>query len=165
MNDSKIIAIDPGNEESAFVIMDAETYKPIEFNKIDNEKLANILPLFIEGYKIKTCIIESIASYGMPVGKSVFETCIYIGRLTQICIYNNVKYEYMPRLKVKLNICNSAKAKDSNIRQALINRFGIVGTKKNQGFFYGFKADIWSAFAIGTTYLDKIKNYVYIPKF
>jgi hypothetical protein len=165
MNDSKIIAIDPGNEESAFVIMDAETYKPIEFHKIDNEKLANILPLFIEGYKIETCIIESIASYGMPVGKSVFETCIYIGRLTQICIYNNVKYEYMPRQRVKLNLCNSVKAKDSNIRQALINRFGIVGTKKNQGFFYGFKADIWSAFAIGTTYLDKIKNYEYIPKF
>jgi hypothetical protein len=50
------------------------------------------------------------------------------------------------------------KAKDSNIRQALIDRFGDVGTKNNQGFFYGFKKDIWSAFAVGCTYLDKQKK-------
>ena len=47
------------------------------------------------------------------------------------------------------------KAKDSNIRQALMDRFGEVGTKKNQGYFYGFKADIWQAFAVCVTYHDK----------
>lgn len=160
-----LLAVDPGNEKSAFSIIDEQTYKPIESNKVENEKLIQLLPIFIEGYKIKTCAIELVTSYGMPVGKPVFDTCIYIGRLTQVCIANNVEYHYIPRMAVKMNICKDSRAKDSNIRQALINRFGEVGTKKNPGFFYGFKEDIWSAFAIGVTYLDKTNNYEYIPEF
>jgi hypothetical protein len=57
-----------------------------------------------------------------------------------------------------MNLCNSMKAKDSNIRQALIDRFGEVGVKKAPGWFYGFKKDVWAAYAVGVTYLDKIKE-------
>ena len=40
-------------------------------------------------------------------------------------------YEYIYRKEEKMNICHTMRAKDSNIRQALIDRFGEVGTKKN----------------------------------
>jgi len=30
--------------------------------------------------------------------------------------------------------------------------------RKILGWFYGFKSDIWAAYAVGTTYLDKIKS-------
>lgn len=95
-----------------------------------------------------------IASYGMPVGKEVFDTCVWIGRF----IENSTGYSYVYRKDEKMNLCHSMKAKDSNIRQALIDRFGVVGTKKNPGWFYGFKADVWQAYAVGVTYLDMEKE-------
>ena len=103
-------------------------------------------------------VIEMVASYGMAVGQTVFETCVAIGQFKQKAIENDIPVEFVYRKDEKMNICHSMKAKDSNIRQALIDRFGEVGTKKNPGWFYGFKADIWSAYAVGITYLDKINN-------
>lgn len=76
-------------------------------------------------------VIEMIASYGMAVGQTVFETCVWIGRFVEIASFNNIKFEYIYRKDEKMNLCYSMKAKDSNIRQALIDRFGPVGTKKN----------------------------------
>ena len=72
-----------------------------------------------------------IASYGMPVGKEVFETCVWIGRFVELARLQNIDVEYIYRKDEKMNICHSMKAKDSNIRQALIDRFGPVGTKRN----------------------------------
>lgn len=74
--------------------------------------------------------IEMVASYGMPVGKEVFDTCVWIGRFVQENDKIGKNYYYIYRKDEKMNICNSMKAKDSNIRQALIDRFGEVGTKK-----------------------------------
>lgn len=144
-----ILAIDPGNIESAYCLIDTTTYKPIEFGKVDNE----LLLIKLGELDYKKLIIEMIASYGMPVGKEVFDTCVWIGRFVQRRKCCDFSYVY--RKEEKLNLCNSMKAKDSNIRQALIDRFGGVGTKKNPGWFYGFKADIWSAYAVGITYLDR----------
>lgn len=76
-------------------------------------------------------IIEMIASYGMAVGKEVFDTCVWIGRFKQIAESQDIEVEYIYRKDEKINLCNSMKAKDSNIRQALIDRFGVVGTKRN----------------------------------
>jgi hypothetical protein len=151
-----ILAIDPGNVESAYCFISEENYKPLNFDKVENQKLLEI----IEEYKefIDIAAIEMVASYGMPVGKTVFDTCVWIGRFVQKLKDLEVKdYKLVYRKDVKMNLCHSMKAKDSNIRQALIDRFGIVGTKKEQGFFYGFKSDIWSAYAVGITYLDKAK--------
>ena len=150
----KILAIDPGNIESAYCVIDADTYKPVEFSKIENERIA--LGMRFADYDL--LVIEMIASYGMPVGKEVFDTCVWIGQFKEIATMKNKKIEYIYRKDEKMNLCNSMKAKDSNIRPALIDRFGVVGTKKNPGWFYGFKKDIWQAYAVGVTYLDKEKN-------
>ena len=147
-----ILAIDPGNIESAFVVVD-DDLKPLWFDKTSNENILNM----IEDDCFDNCIeaaIERVASYGMSVGKEVFETCEWVGRFTQALI-PAMDIEYVYRREEKIALCGSMKAKDSNIRQALLDRFGVVGTKKVPGWFYGFKSDIWAAYAVAITYHDR----------
>ena len=133
-------------------------YKIYEFAKVENEILLEKLQR--ESYEY--FVIENIASYGMAVGREVFDTCIWIGRFWQAS--TALHKDYIFRKDEKINLCGSMKAKDSNIRQSLIDRFATFdfkngkGTKKNQDTFYGFKADIWAAMAVGVTYLDKLKE-------
>lgn len=151
-----LIAIDPANIESAYCLIDTETFKPFVFGKIPNLELLHYLQ---EPFAFKAVVaIEMIASYGMAVGKEVFETCLWIGRFMQAAETSGAEVKLIYRKDVKMNLCGSMKAKDTNIRRALIDRFGEVGTKKAQGWFYGFKSDIWSAYAVGVTYLDTQRN-------
>jgi len=153
-----ILSIDPGNVVSAYCFISGRDYKPLAFDIVENDKLLEIIKEKQEF--IDSAAIEMVASYGMAVGRTVFDTCVWIGRFTQqlISLERNISVEFIYRKDEKMNLCHSMKAKDSNIRQALIDRFGIVGTKNNQGWFYGFKKDIWSAYAVGVTYLDKLKK-------
>lgn len=155
----KILAIDPGDTTSGYAVMDG--YKPIRFGCADNEYLLNLLE--IGSFEADAVIIEMVASYGMSVGKEVFETCVWIGRFWQAAKkYSQVDRVY--RLDEKMAICHDSRAKDTNIRQALIDRFAQhdfkngKGTKKNPDFFYGFSKDMWAAFAAGVAWLDKQKE-------
>lgn len=150
-----ILAIDPGNIESAYVVLD-DNLKPVEFAKIRNELLLGFLygDRFL-AYKVDKFAIEMIASYGMAVGKEVFETCVWIGRFFEVIRmdYDNEPV-YIYRKDEKMNLCGTMKAKDSNIIQVLKDRFGDKGTKKEPGWFYGFSKDVWQAYAVGITYYD-----------
>ena len=155
-----ILAIDPGNIESGYALIDKDTLEPLEIGKIKNEELMRQ----IEGDEfngVRYVAIEMIASQGMAVGQSVFETCVWIGKFELICEeYLGASPKRIYRKDEKMNLCGSMKAKDSNIIQALIDRFAPYtsnkgkGTKKEPGWFYGFKKDIWQAYAVGVTYYD-----------
>lgn len=156
----KIMAIDPGNVYSAYCIMD-DNYKLYGFDKTENktvmEKLLDILD------ETGAVVIERIASYGMPVGKDVFETCEWIGRFAQEA-EKKTSVDYIYRKEEKLYICGSPQAKDVNIRAALIERFAQhdfkngKGTKKDPDVFYGVSADCWSAIAVAVSWFDKQKE-------
>jgi hypothetical protein len=153
-----ILAIDPGNIESAYVILDRDL-KPIEFGKVENNKLLPVIDN-AEIIGVKSMATEMVASYGMPVGAEVFETVLWIGRFWERAVKKGYEVVKIYRKDVKMNLCHSMNAKDGNIIQALIDRFAYgvsnrgKGTKKNPGWFYGFKNDIWQAYAIGVTYYD-----------
>jgi hypothetical protein len=99
--------------------------------------------------------IEMVASYGMPVGREVFETCVWIGRFQQVWRDPEaVKLVY--RRDVKLHLCGNSRAKDANIRQALIDKLGPVGTKAAPGPLYGVRSHAWAAVAVAVTAFDTL---------
>lgn len=152
-----ILAIDPGNILSAYVVVERETLRPVRSDKVSNEEMIDVICRKIEdkwqsGDRLYV-VIEMVASYGMAVGKEVFETVFWIGRFYELANGANSRNRIY-RMDEKMHLCHNSRAKDSNIRQALIDRFGVVGTKKNPGWFYGFKSDIWAAYAVAVTYAE-----------
>lgn len=148
-----ILAIDPGPTHSAFLLWDgAVRHKGV----LDNISFRNALvtPWETFGLVVDHFAIEMIACYGMPVGKEVFETCIQIGRIVEIFDWtiksrpNGSKLTMVYRRDIKLHLCGSARAKDANIRQALIDRVGPQGKKASPGPTYGLARHDWAALAI-----------------
>ncbi len=155
----RILAIDPGSENSAFVFWDSNQQKVIDKGILPNKDLLFNIRHPWES-KIDRLCVEMIASYGMPVGKEIFETCLLIGRIMEIWkwIYPINETHLIYRKDIKLHFCQSARAKDSNIRQALIDKFGPPGTKKNPGRLYGIKADEWAALAVAVYFQEALKE-------
>lgn len=140
-----ILALDPGTTETAWCFYDKDT---ILAGKDKNE---NVLEL-VKKAGAEFLAVEMIASYGMPVGAEVFTTCVWIGRFIEAA---KIRNEFVYRKDVKMHLCGTMKAKDGNIRQALIDRFGPPGTKKAPGRTYGFKADMWAALGVAVTAYDR----------
>jgi hypothetical protein len=187
-----ILGLDPSNKATAYCLIELPSLKPIAFGFMEADEMLNYvekLPKEYNGYNVHLAI-EGIENLGMTVGKTVFDTCMLVGRLlergylagrlneeTLIAededifgepiydewivggdYYKDIKLIY--RRQEKMNLCGTMCSKDKDIRQALIDRFargvpnGGKGSKAEQGWFYGFRADIWSAYAVATTYYD-----------
>ena len=156
----KIFALDPGNVESGYAVITMPEFSLLEFGKEENATLLQRIGRLKDAVDVS--VIEMVACYGMPVGKDVFETCVWIGRFAQML--DGCDLDYVYRKDEKIHLCGSMKAKDANIRQALINRYARhdfkngKGTKKNPDVFYGVAKDAWSAIAVGVTYFDMGKE-------
>jgi hypothetical protein len=149
---TRILAIDPGSERSAWLhLVDGS---PTWFGHEANDAVLaslHILPTLVD-----VVVVEQVESYGMAVGREVFETVWWAGRFTEAAQPTPVVQ--LPRRAVKLAICHDSRARDANIRAALLDRFGgsaAKGTKRSPGPLYGIAGDVWSALAIAVTYADQ----------
>jgi Holliday junction resolvasome RuvABC endonuclease subunit len=144
-----ILGIDPGTVQSAFVYWDADQKRIIDKGILPNEDMLHyIINYYKLGSNMDVMVIEGIASFGMPVGKEVFATCIWIGRFWQACQYP-VRLLY--RREVKMFLCGNMRAKDGNIRQALMDMLEKDACK-------GVHKDMWSALSICITYAYKAQR-------
>lgn len=156
----RLLAIDPGNIESAFTVIDSATRKPVAFAKTQNQALLESIQSGAFGFE--SVWVEMVACYGMPVGREVFDTAVWIGRFTQAALTAGVDVHLAMRLDVKLHHCHDSRAKDANITRALVDRFACgqpnfgKGTKSEPGWFYGFSADVWQAYALAVYAADAL---------
>ena len=162
-----ILAIDPGPERSAWLWLGDGM--PVAFAIEPN---ATVLQRLHDSGGLgwdeepATLAIESIASYGMAVGAEVFETCVWSGRFIQGWLDAGIlrwreedSVRRIFRRDVKMHLCGSARAKDANVRQALIDRYGpgkeaAIGRKATPGPLYGVTSHAWSALAVAVTAAD-----------
>lgn len=155
------IGIDPGTTRSAFAVLVAES-RLIEFGILPNEEL---LKRFRDGdFSSHVATFEEVRSYGMAVGKSVFETVLWCGRFMEAYENQSQRLAYrLGRLDVKLHLCKSPKAKDANVRQAIIDRYEptgggkepAIGIKSNKGPLFGVSKDVWAALGVAITWRDQ----------
>jgi len=159
---TEIIAIDPGTTESGYVTWDNKHI--INKNKESNEIIIRCLRNKLKNATLKdfktVLVIEKINPYTM--GKTTRDTLLWSGRFQESWEGQGGKVVYISRNDVRIALTGAGgpKINDKVIKQALIDRFAYgqknygKGTKKAPGFFYGFRADIWQAFALAVAYFE-----------
>jgi hypothetical protein len=155
-----LLAIDPGTTRSAWVNVVGDVV--LGFGILPNEHLLTWLRVIdhpVQG-GVDQIVIEKVESYGMAVGADVFETVFWSGRFAEAA--EPLPVHRLGRKAVKLHLCGDTRAKDSNIRQALIDRYGgvegkraAIGLKASPGPLYGVSKDVWAALAVAVTYADQ----------
>lgn len=152
-----IVGIDPGPTETAWCRLDDG--RPTAWAKEPTEKV-----LASDWGPDAELVIEMIASYGMAVGREVFETCVWIGRLEQMAEVRGRLHRRLFRIEIKTHLCHAPNAKDANVRAALIDRYGpgkdlAIGRKAAPGPLYGMAGDCWAALAVACTAYDRRPRY------
>jgi hypothetical protein len=139
---NSVLAIDPGTTQSGWVLFDGRRVH--DSGVMGNESLLARL----QGGQMTAdaLAIEKIEAMGMAVGAEVFETVHWSGRFFQA--WPGLRVMRITRRQVKLGLCGNMRAKDPNIRQALIDMLGPPGTKKAPGATYGVTSHAWAALAV-----------------
>lgn len=179
MTEHLFLSVDPGTTHSAYTVM-TEDYRIISAAKVENEELRALIlrggvhelviecmePRFLGGEK----------THGQMIGAETYETCIWIGRYLEAAqamgmpvhrVYRSEeRSRLIPTKKNRLPPLppGTGKGADAQIRAALIQRFAKhdkkngKGTAKRKDTFYGFRADMWNACAVGVVHLDKLRE-------
>ncbi len=123
-----------------------DPYIPYPINEIDGEFYA---PAHVRvGIEMPECM-------GQVIGREVLETAVVVGQimaclapLSRITRYNR------SAIKRYFGVTPQGKSADSQIRSAMIERWGEPGTAKNPGPTYGITGDAWAALAVATCVYD-----------
>lgn len=152
----KLFAVDPGPSQSGWLLCETDPFRVLASGvSLNFEMLDGFREYRVE---FDVLVIEKVESFGMAVGEEVFDTVFVSGSFAEAVQRDrHVPVVRIGRRAVKLNLCGSARAKDANIRQAVIDRFGgasAIGKKDSPGPLYGVKSHVWPALALALTWID-----------
>jgi Holliday junction resolvasome RuvABC endonuclease subunit len=143
-----VLGVDPGPRESAFALV-SEGYVVLDAGTVGNDDLAAL----VRRTAPAAVAVESIQSYGMPVGRETFETCYAVGRALQACADLGTPCFLYPRPEYARRLCGVGKVSDAVLRQALLLRFG--GDRKGEPLHrLKGSTDKRSAFAVAVYHRD-----------
>ena len=156
-----VYGVDPGPKQSGLVRL-GPNGEVLEARVLSNDELLHYLWTAPEA--AGTLVLEQIAAMGMAVGAEVFETCFWSGRFVEAW---DGPWDRVTRVQVKVALCGNVRAKDPNIRQALIDRYGgaaaaqraTKGTKKQPrkpaGALAAVTSHCWSALSVAVVWRDR----------
>jgi len=149
---SKIIGIDPGTTDGAFVVWNPDERKIEDQGMLPNDQLLE---------KMRTqeitddVAVEVIRGYGLPVGNETFDTCQWTGRLQEICHLRQQTFTPIGRKEVVKIHCGTASGKDKDIRAAMLQKVGPQGNKKAPGPTYNMSTHLWAALAVAVAVTER----------
>ncbi len=152
-----VLAIDPDPRGGSWVLCDERGVRSHERNCQMRHLKQAIKGAGVMKHQV---VVEDVVSYGMLVGREVFDTVKNIGEIRGACRQHGVPFDLLSRVQVKTALCRSARAKDANVRAALMDLYGgsreaAVGRKASPGPLYGLVADEWAALALGLVWLSR----------
>jgi len=169
----RIIAVDPGPEESAFVhYWPGETRRDpgqvCRFETLPNDELLALVQewseesarawseLGVDALRSEF-VVEKITSYGKPVSESVFGTVFWSGKFAQAWGPSCVMYS---RRTVKKVLLGKDKGGDPQVRAAVISWFGgkneAIGKKATPGPLHEMVYDQWQACGLALAFVREL---------
>lgn len=166
MTNKHIIAIDPGTEKSGYAVIETDTYKPLDFGKVTNEEIIQIIDDYCT--QCNLIVFERFTAQS-HIGMTTVDAITWYGRFIEHAYIKGYECYPIYRRDVKKHLLGKFSKEngsaDSQIRKALVARFARFdkvngkGKKDNPDWFYGFATtDAYAAYAVGVTYLDIING-------
>ena len=156
-----ILAIDPGTTRSGLVVVERGLVEVAA--KVDNEIALNYARSYSNGSALETSIvcIERFEARGMPMSDDSVETVLFTGQLIEaVTCTKFAQLALLKRSKIKIALCGTARAKDANVRAALIDIWGdSIRKRKKDGTLsenqFTIVSDAWAALAVATVYMQE----------
>lgn len=145
-----ILAIDPGPAESGWIVFDGQ--RVVWSGVAKNAGVLEVVQRWASDQSM-TLAIEMFEARGMPLGRESIQTILWAGRFMQAW-RNPDAVRLIERRQVKSELCGSGRAKDANVRAALLERVGPRGTKQDPGPTYGVKSHAWAALAVAVVVME-----------
>lgn len=139
-----VLAIDPGTTHSGVVLYCGG--RVIESGNHPNHAVLETVRVT----PADVLAIERFEARGMAVGDESIVTILWAGRFQQAW-RSPESVVLVKRSRVKSHLCGTQKAKDSNVRQALIDLLGPPGTKRDPGPTHGVASHAWAALGVAVT--------------